>query len=123
MTQLPPAERAFDNQLMREVEAVLSDGWEPSKVHHLALGLNWEVLEILESWTHPGWPRATYQKPVIERRHRLRVLGPMPYDPGRDGEFTLIATSYGDRPHWWIKPDDRPGPMTKVRSAWYNRDT
>jgi hypothetical protein len=106
---------------MREVQASLADGWEPRRVHHLGLGLHWEVLEILESWTHPGWPRETYKKPVIERRHRLRVHGPLPGCPGQDGDFTMIATAYGDKDHWWIKPDDRPEPMMGVRSSWPRR--
>lgn len=99
---------------MGEAEATLADGWEPRRVHHLALGLDWEVIEVLESWTHPGWPRQTYRKPVVQRRHRLLVSGPLPGDPGRDGRFVMVATSYGDRDHWWIKPDDRPGPVTRA---------
>jgi hypothetical protein len=93
---------------MGEVQASLADGWEPRTVHHLGRRLDWTVREVLESWTHPGWPERTYGKPVVERRHRLRVFGPLPGDPGVVGEFVMVATAYGDRPHWWIRPDDRP---------------
>ena len=32
-------------------------------------------------------------------------LGPLPERPDRLGEFVMIATSYGNRDHWWIRPE------------------
>jgi hypothetical protein len=29
---------------------------------------------VLGGWTHPGWPGKTYQKPVAQKRYRLRIL-------------------------------------------------
>jgi hypothetical protein len=53
-----------------------------------------------------GWPGETYQKPVVQKRYRLRVFGPLPEQPEQLGEFVMIATSYGNRDHWWIKPEN-----------------
>ena len=92
---------------MREVAANLGQGkdWLPYEVRHARLGLRWTVLEVLQAWTHPGWPEQTYRKPVPERKYRLRVHGPLPGQPGRNGEFVMIATAYGDRDGFWIRPE------------------
>lgn len=93
---------------MGEAQATVTDGREPRSVYHLALGLRWQVREVLQSWMHPDWSARTYGKPVVQCRHRLRVYGPLPGQPGRHGEFTMVATSYGDRDDWWIRPEDGP---------------
>jgi hypothetical protein len=61
---------------MREVEAIatLEGQWQPVALYHLARGLRWQVREVLGGWTHPDWPGKTYQKPVAQKRYRLRVL-------------------------------------------------
>ena len=86
------------------------------RVHHVALGLNWAVREVLGSWTHRGWPEQTYRKPVVERRLRLRVFGPLPGRPEQNGEFVMIATAYGDRHSWWIRPE-LPGQQQPASAA------
>ena len=92
---------------MREVEAIatLEGQWQPVALYHVARGLRWQVREVLGGWTHPGWPGRTYQKPVAQKRYRLRVFGPLPGRPDQLGEFVMIATSYGNRDHWWIRPE------------------
>ena len=64
---------------------------------------------MLDGWTHLGWPGRTYQKPVAQQRYRLRVFGPLPGRPDQDGEFVMIAASYGNRDHWWIRPESQDG--------------
>jgi hypothetical protein len=98
---------------MREVEATvrLEGDWQPAALCYVARGLRWTVREVLDGWTHPGWPGKTYNKPVTEKRYRLRVFGPLPGRPDQHGEFVMIATSYGNRDRWWIRPED-PGPGT-----------
>lgn len=96
---------------MREVEAALAfEGadWRPVRVHHVALGLDWTVTEVLEDWRIPGWPAGTSGKPGAVWRFRLRVTGPLPGRPAENGQFVLVATMYGTRAHWWIKPAE-PG--------------
>jgi hypothetical protein len=44
-------------------------------LYHVARGLRWQVREVLDGWTHPGWPGRTCPKPVIQKRYRLRVFG------------------------------------------------
>jgi hypothetical protein len=55
---------------MREVEATatLEDDWQPVELCYVARGLRWTVREVLDGWTHPGWPGKTYNKPVTEKR-------------------------------------------------------
>ena len=91
-----------------EAIATLKDEWQPVALYHVARGLRWQVRAVLHRWTHPGWPGKTYNKPVVEKRYRLRVFGPLPGRPGQHGEFVMIATSYGNRDRWWIRPED-PG--------------
>jgi hypothetical protein len=74
-------------------------------VYHLALGYSWRVHAVLGQWTHPGFPGRTYGRPVIARRLRLQVSGPLPGRPRRRGEFIMIATMYGTGYHWWIRPE------------------
>lgn len=105
---------------MREAEATVSESPQPVRVHHLALGLNWTVREVLGAWTHRGWPEQTYRKPVVERRLRLRVFGPLPGQPQHNGEFVMIATAYGDRHSWWIRPEI-PGQQQPSRSGRQER--
>jgi hypothetical protein len=92
---------------MREVEATasLEDDWQPVELYYVARGLRWTVREVLDGWIHPGWPGKTNQKPVIQKKYRLRVFGPLPERPDQAGEFVMIATSYGNRDHWWIRPE------------------
>ena len=68
---------------MREVEATvrLEGHWQPAALCYVARGLRWTVREVLDGWTHPGWPGKTYNKPVTEKRYRLRVFGPLPGRP------------------------------------------
>jgi hypothetical protein len=40
------------------------------------------------------------------KRYNVRVTGPLPGRPSEAGEFGMIARRYGDRPGWWICPDD-----------------
>jgi hypothetical protein len=42
---------------------------------------------------------------VVEKRYRLRVFGPLPGRPDQLAEFVMIATSYGNRDRWWIRPE------------------
>ena len=91
---------------MREVEATLAfegEDWRPVRVHHVALGLDWTVTEVLESWRHSDWP-ADSGTPQPVWRYRLRVFGPLPTRPRENGTFVLIATKYGNRDRWWIRP-------------------
>jgi hypothetical protein len=69
---------------MREVEAAVTlvDDWQPVELYHVAQGLRWTVVEVLDGWTHPRWPGKTYKKPVVEKWYRLRVFGPLPGRPG-----------------------------------------
>jgi hypothetical protein len=68
-------------------------------------GPRWTVREVLGGWTHPGWPGKAHSKPVVEKRYRLRVFGPLPGQPDQLGEFVMIATAYGSRDRWWIRPE------------------
>jgi hypothetical protein len=92
---------------MHEIEAnvTLEDEWQPVELYHVAQGLRWTVLEVLDGWTHPGWPGKTYQKPIVEKWYRLCVFGPLPGRPYQLGEFVMIVTSYGNRDRWWIRPE------------------
>jgi hypothetical protein len=74
---LAPGARADLNEnsiirSIREVEAIaaLEGQWQPVALYHVARGLRWTVREVLDGWTHPGWPGKTYQKPVIQKQYR-----------------------------------------------------
>jgi hypothetical protein len=94
--------------LMREVEATVSmgEGWTPQHVTHLQLLYRWKVKEVLDAWVHPGLPARTYGRQLIERRYRLRVVGPLPGRPRQHGEFIMIVTAYGHRHRFWIRPEN-----------------
>ena len=92
-----------------EATARLVDQWQPVELYPVARGLRWKVREVLDGWTHRGWPGRTYKKPVVEKRYRLRVFGPVAGRPDQLGEFVMIATSYGNRDRWWIRPEAPPG--------------
>jgi hypothetical protein len=59
-----------------EAIAILEDQWQPAAFYHVAQGLRWQVREVLDGWTHPGWPGRTYQKPAVQKRYRLQAFGP-----------------------------------------------
>jgi hypothetical protein len=46
-----------------------------------------------------------YNKPVVEKRYRVRVFGPLPGQPDQLGEFVMVATACGNRDRWWIRPE------------------
>jgi hypothetical protein len=94
---------------MREVEANgrMEGKWQPVELYHVAPGLRWTTLEVLDGWTHPGWPGRTYKKPVVDMRYRLRVFGPLPGRPDQLGELVMIVTAYGNRCRLWIRPTSR----------------
>jgi hypothetical protein len=74
-------------------------------LYYVARGLRWQVREGLDGWPDPGWPGKTYQKPVIQKQYRLRVSARCRSGLTDSGEFVMIATSYGNRDHWWIRPE------------------
>jgi len=76
-----------------EANAALGDQRQPHELYHATRGLRWKVREVLDGWIHPGWPEKTYNKPVVEKRYRLHVFGPMPGRPDQLGEFVMIATA------------------------------
>ena len=43
--------------------------------------------------------------PAETKRFRVRVSGPLPGRPSEEGEFVMTVRRYGDRPGWWINPD------------------
>ena len=53
--------------------------------YHVILGLWWTVQEVLDGWTHPGWPGKAHKKRVAEKRYRLRVFAPLPGWPDQLG--------------------------------------
>jgi hypothetical protein len=105
---------------MREAEANarLEDDWRPVEFYHIARRLRWTVREVLDGWTHPGWPGKTYKKPVAEKRYRLRVFGPLPGRPDQLGEFVMIATAYGNRERWWIRPQTHQEGPAGLGQRW-----
>jgi hypothetical protein len=64
------------------------------------------VSEVLGEWEHPDYPVWTYrlEEPVVVTWYRLRVHGPLPGNPGENGEFIMEVRAFGDRPGWWITP-------------------
>jgi len=60
----------------REVEATvtLADQWQPVELYPVDRGLRWKVREVLDGWTHPGWPGRTYKKPV-HRAAQINQIG------------------------------------------------
>jgi hypothetical protein len=45
---------------------MLVDQWQPMELYPVARGIAWKVREVLDGWTHPGWPGRTCKKPVVE---------------------------------------------------------
>jgi hypothetical protein len=103
---------------MPEVEAIaaLEGQWQPVTLCHVARGLRWQVREVLDGWTHPGWPGRAYQKPVAQKWYRLRVFGPLPGRPDQRGKFVMIATSYATGTIGGSGPRPMLGRMPEVRS-------
>ena len=79
----------------------------PVAIRHAERPLSWRVLAVLENWTTERYydVRGTAGE---TRRFRLRVRGPLPGRPSEAGEFVMAVRRYGDRPGWWIGPDDLP---------------
>jgi hypothetical protein len=46
-------------------------------------------------------------------RFRVRVSGPLPGNPSEKGEFVITVCRYGDRPGWWISPEEA-GPGARL---------
>ena len=40
-----------------------------------------------------------------QQRFRAHVSGFLPGSPSEEGEFVMSVRRYGDRPGWWISPD------------------
>jgi hypothetical protein len=77
----------------------------PEIIRHGTLCLKWEVLAVLEDWTTPRY-HDSVGTPAETRRFRVRAHGPLPGNPAENGEFVMRVARYGDRPGWWIAPDD-----------------
>jgi hypothetical protein len=97
---------------MDEARAIVELGSRlvPVAIRHARLELAWSVLAVLEDWTTPVY-YAVNGTPGETRRFRVRVKGPLPSQPSRDGEFVMVVRRYGDRPGWWISPER--GNMTR----------
>lgn len=68
---------------------------------------------MLEDWTTPRYYDAA-GTPAETRRFRVRVSGPLPGNPSEKGEFVMTLCRYGDRPGWWISPEEAgPGPGSR----------
>jgi hypothetical protein len=78
----------------------LQGGMVPERITHVAAGLHWEVLEVLDHWQHPEGMKA--RGSACTEAWKLRVRGPLPGGPQDKGEFVMIAKGYADRPYWWI---------------------
>jgi hypothetical protein len=81
----------------------MAGGMEPETVNHADLGLKWAVREVLGHWEHPLGMKA--RGAVVREAWRLRVAGPLPYQPGQRGDFTMTCRVYADRGGWWIWPE------------------
>jgi hypothetical protein len=76
----------------------------PVMVRHARLGLTWRVVEVLEAWTHPHYLSVTFPEPAERRRYRLKVQGPLPWQPGEQGQFAVLVRLWRDRRGWWMMP-------------------
>lgn len=83
----------------------LSASLVPLTIRHTELDLSWSVLDVLEDWATPSF-HDDRGGPMETKRLRVRVTGPLPGRPSQIGEFSMIVRRYGDRPGWWISPDD-----------------
>jgi hypothetical protein len=77
----------------------------PVTIRHARLGLAWEVRQMLEDWTTPRY-HDTVGTPGETKRSTVRVTGPLPGRPSETGEFVMTVRRYGDRPGWWISPQE-----------------
>jgi|SRR5215472_1796810 len=75
----------------------------PQRVHH-ASGLFWNVGAVLCHWQHPAPAGRRLRMRGIVECWRMRVWGPLPGEPGRNGEFTMTARTRGNRPGWLLSP-------------------
>jgi hypothetical protein len=74
-------------------------------IRHAQRPMAWMVWGTLESWRAPAREDLRGQHDVTQW-HRLRVSGPLPWQPEEYGEFILTVRRYGDtRGRWWITPD------------------
>jgi hypothetical protein len=53
------------------------DQRQPVELCHVARGLRSKVREVLDGWTHPGWPGRTYKKPVHQAA-QINQIGGLP---------------------------------------------
>ncbi len=53
---------------------MLVDPWQPVELYPVARGLRWKVREVLDGWTHPGWPGKTYKK-LVHRAAQINQIG------------------------------------------------
>jgi hypothetical protein len=84
----------------------------PVAIRHARLGLAWRVTRVLEDWTTLRYYDAVGTM-AETRRFRVRVSGPLPGNPSEEGEFVMTVRRYGDRPGWWISPEEAgPGPAS-----------
>ena len=68
---------------------------------------------MLEDWTTLRHYDAV-GTPAEMGRFRVRVSGPLPGNPSEKGEFVMTVRRYGDRPGWWISPEEAgPGPGSR----------
>jgi hypothetical protein len=77
---------------------------QPEQIRHAALGLKWEVLEVVETWQRPDDSQAWEGQPVLMSREIVLVDGPRPGRPGESGRFMLEVCRYGHVDGWWLTP-------------------
>jgi|GEM_PF-3143852 len=80
-------------------------GMVPELIIHVRRRLQWQVREVLDHWEHPDGVRA--RGAAVRQAWRMRVFGPLPYQPQEDGEFVMVAKMYADLGGWWITPRAR----------------
>jgi hypothetical protein len=69
-------------------------------------GLVWRVRAIITYWQHPdlGRYRLVPGHHGEAIRWRLTVVGPVPGDPERVGEQTVILRTHGEGMSWYMSP-------------------
>jgi hypothetical protein len=92
--------------VVKEAPAVvdLASQLTPLSIRHGTLDLAWSVLAVLDDWTTPRYSEVA-GTPLESKRFRVRVHGPLPGLPSKEGEFVMIVRRYGDRDGWWIAPE------------------